>query len=115
MAWCQKIFGTRCIVQVDTAEVTGLLPRSADSNGLVYVKLKRKVEYHGHVLFEPVRPPVFLDRLLRFLKETHYMVILYLKLKIYHIANETYSVSLNPQTSTDNDCINIAPHEQRLK
>ena len=32
-----------------------------------------------------------------------------------YIANETYLVSLNPQTSADNDCINIAPHEQRLK
>ena len=69
-----KIFGTMCIVQVDTVEVTGPLPRSANSNGLVYVKWK--VEYHGPVLFEAVRPPVFLDRLLRFLKETHYMVIL---------------------------------------
>ena len=38
--------------------------------GLVYVKLKRELEYHGHVLFEPVRP-VFLDRLLRFLKENN--------------------------------------------
>ena len=35
-----KIFGTIRNVPVDTVEVTDLLPRLADSNGLVYVKLK---------------------------------------------------------------------------
>ena len=52
----QKIFGTICNVPIDTLEVTDILRHSADSNGLVYVKLKRKLEYHGHVLFEPVKP-----------------------------------------------------------
>ena len=65
-----KIFGTICNVPVDTVEITDVLSRSADSSELVYVKLKRKLEYHGHVLFEPVRP-VFLDRLLRFLNENN--------------------------------------------
>ena len=32
------------------------LPRGADSNGLISVKLKRKLTYCGHVLFEPVCP-----------------------------------------------------------
>ena len=63
-----KIFGTICNVPFDTVQVTDLLPHSADRNGLVYVIIKQKLEYHGHVLFEPVRP-VFLDKLLRFLKE----------------------------------------------
>ena len=35
-----KIFETICNVPVDTVEVTDLLPRLANSNGLVYVKLK---------------------------------------------------------------------------
>ena len=35
-----KIFGTIRNVPVDTVEVTDLLPRLADSNGLVYVKRK---------------------------------------------------------------------------
>ena len=65
-----KIFGTICNVLFDTVEVTDILPRFVDSNGLVYVKLKWKLEYHGHVLFESVRP-IFLDRLLRFLKENN--------------------------------------------
>ena len=65
-----KIFGTICNVPVDTVEVTDLLLRSTDSNGLVYVRLKRKQEYHGPILFEPARP-VFLNRLLSFLKENN--------------------------------------------
>ena len=65
-----KIFGTICNVSVDTIEVIDLLPRSADKNRLVYVNLKRKLEYLGPVLFEPVRP-MFLERLLRFLKENN--------------------------------------------
>ena len=65
-----KIFGTICKVPVDVVEVTDLLPRSADSNGIVYVKLKQKLKHHCHVLFKPVRP-MFLERLLRFLKENN--------------------------------------------
>ena len=65
-----KIFGTICNVPVDIVKVTDLLLRSTDSNGLVYVRLKRKQEYHGPILFEPARP-VFLNRLLSFLKENN--------------------------------------------
>ena len=34
------------------------LPRYADSNGIIVVKLKIKVEYRGHALSEPVRPRI---------------------------------------------------------
>lgn len=40
----RKIIGTICNVPIDTVKVTGLLRHSADSNGLVYVKVKRKLE-----------------------------------------------------------------------
>ena len=43
------------------------VPRPADSNGMIVVKLKRKVEYRTHVLFEPVRPS-FVESFLKFLK-----------------------------------------------
>ena len=169
-----KIFGTICNVPVDTVEVTDLLPCSADSNGLVYVKLKRKLEYYGHVLLEPVRP-MFLERLLKLLKENNPLYFnIVAKTENIHphlsllnvfdnsckqnindgfvvnnvvdvqellkdvnvdilifiddkeetieeatsysdeyssIANETCLVSLNAQSSVDNDCINIAPGE----
>ena len=45
-----KIFGTIYNVLVDTVEVTDLLPRSAERTCLVFVKLKRKLGYYGHVL-----------------------------------------------------------------
>ena len=49
----EKISGTICNIPVDTTtNITNMLPRPADSNGLVIIKLKRKLEYHGHVLFE---------------------------------------------------------------
>ena len=35
-----------------------MLPRPADSNGLIIVKLKHKLEYKGHVVFEAVRSDV---------------------------------------------------------
>ena len=41
-----------------------MLPRPADSNGLIIVKLKRKLEYKGHVVFEAVRP----DGVIQFLE-----------------------------------------------
>ena len=64
----EKITGTICNVPVDNVDVTNLLPRTAGSNGLVTVKLKRKVEYRGHVLFEAVRTD-FLRRVLSYLKK----------------------------------------------
>ena len=48
--------GTICNVPVDDIDIINLFPRTADSTGLVIVKLKRKLEYGGHVLFEPFMP-----------------------------------------------------------
>ena len=49
-----------------------MLSRSGDSSGLVTVELKRKLEYHGHVLFEPVRP-VFLKIILNYLRTNNHL------------------------------------------
>ena len=38
-----------------------MLPRPADNNGLIIVKLKRKLECKGHVVFEAVRPDVVIQ------------------------------------------------------
>ena len=40
-----KITGTICNIPVDNIDVTNLLPTTAESNGLVIVKLKRKLKY----------------------------------------------------------------------
>ena len=53
-------------MQIDLADIT-VLPHGADSNGLVVIKLKRKLNYRGHVYFEPVCP------------ETIFLALLYLR------------------------------------
>ena len=54
-----KIRGAACNFLVENAaDNCKTLPRPADSNGLIIVKLKRKVQYKSNVLFESVRPQV---------------------------------------------------------
>ena len=68
-----KLKGSVCnvpISEIDTNCMT--LPRPSDSNGLIIVKLKRKVEYRSHVLFEPVRPS-FVESFLKFLKQVNHL------------------------------------------
>ena len=50
-----KLKGALCNVPIDVVDVCKTLSRSADSNGIVLVKLKRKLQYRGHVYFESVR------------------------------------------------------------
>ena len=51
-----KIKGSICNVPIDTVTVANTLPQGADSNGIVMIKLKRKLVYRGHVYFEAVSP-----------------------------------------------------------
>ena len=51
-----KIKGSICNVPIDTNDVTNILPRGADSNGIIMIKLKRKLSFRGHVYFEAVSP-----------------------------------------------------------
>ena len=63
-----KFKGAICNVSIDIISTCNTLPHPADSNGLVILKLKRELEYQGHVYFEPVRPR-FIFRILQFLKK----------------------------------------------
>ena len=58
-----KLKGSICNVPVDTNDVANTLPQGADSNGLVMIKLKRKLMYRGHVYFEAVSPNVVMAAL----------------------------------------------------
>ena len=53
-----KIKGTICSISIETANVFNILPKPADSNGLIVVKLQRDLKYKGYIYFEPVRPNV---------------------------------------------------------
>ena len=52
-----KFKGTICNVPIDVVSICNTLPRPDNINGLVIVKLKRKLEYRGHVCEGSV--PVF--------------------------------------------------------
>ena len=65
-----KIKGAMCNVPIETDNICNILPRGIDSNGLILLKLKRKLCYRGHVLFEPVRPDVVKETL-NYLKQNN--------------------------------------------
>ena len=65
-----KIKGAICNVPIEADTICNILPRGIDSNGLILLKLKRKLSYHGHVLFESVRPDV-VQAALSYLKQNN--------------------------------------------
>ena len=58
-----KIKGSICNIPIETANICNILPRPADSNGLIVVKLKRNLKYNGYVYFEPLCPSVIYQTL----------------------------------------------------
>ena len=62
-----KLKGALCNMPIDIVDVCNTLPGPADSNGIIKVKLKRKLQYRGHVYFEYVRPN-FILKFLQYLK-----------------------------------------------
>ena len=67
-----KVKGAICNVPVDAQDVSTVLPRPADNNGLLLLKLKRKLEYRGHVYFEAVRPEMIVQ-VLEHLKQINHL------------------------------------------
>ena len=48
---------------IESGKICNVLPRPADSNGLMVAKLKRGLKYWGNVYFEPIRPFVICQAL----------------------------------------------------
>ena len=68
-----KVKGSICNIPIfEIDNNCNSLPRPADSNGVIIFKLKRKAAYHGHVLFEPVRPRL-IESLLQYLKKHNHL------------------------------------------
>ena len=63
-----KIKGSICNVPIGISNICKVLPRPADSNGLIFVRLKRHLNYWGHIIFEPVIP-TFVYEPVRFLED----------------------------------------------
>ena len=67
-----KLKGSICNVPIDTNDVTNILPRGADSNGIIMIKLKRKLSFRGHVYFEAVSPDL-VNLALTYLKDNNHL------------------------------------------
>ena len=53
-----KIKGIVCNIPIETEAVCNVLPRTLDDSNVIFMKLKRKLCYNGHVLSETVRPEI---------------------------------------------------------
>ncbi|XP_066925712.1 uncharacterized protein [Clytia hemisphaerica] len=98
-----KLKGSICNVPIDVEDIANTLPRRANDNGLVIVKLKRKLEYKGHVVFEPIRPD-FIQRVLNYFKENNplYQDI---EINVSNISNDETIIqnSANNEETDSND------------
>ena len=54
----RKVKGAICNVPVECDNTCKVLPRPPDSSGIIMLKLKRKLQFRGHVYFQAVRPEV---------------------------------------------------------
>ena len=52
----RKIKGAICNVPVDCDQTYNILPHPPERSGIILLKLKRKIQFRGHVYFEAVRP-----------------------------------------------------------
>ena len=63
----KKVSGAICNVPVDCDQTCKVLPRPPERSGIIMLKLKRKLEFRGHVYFQAVRPQ-FIENALNWLK-----------------------------------------------
>ena len=98
-----KLKGAICNIPIETEKVCNTLPRPSDDNGLILLKLKRKLEYHGHQYFEPVRPD-FVNSILLYLKNNNH---LYqdLNIEMANLTNELtcFTADTNDETNSSSN------------
>ena len=51
-----KFKGAICNIPIETLDITNTLPQGTDSSGILMVKLKRNLNFRGHVYFQAVTP-----------------------------------------------------------
>ena len=67
-----KVKAAICSIPIHTDDVVNILPGGTYSNGLIMVKLKKKLSYRGHFYFEQVCPEIALTDL-EYLKENSHL------------------------------------------
>ena len=59
----RKIKGAICNVPVECSQTCNVLPRPPDRSGIILLKLKRKLQFRGHVYFQAVRSQFVINAL----------------------------------------------------
>ena len=59
----RKIKGAICNIPVECDQTCNILPCLAERSGIMLLKLKRKLEFRGHVYFQVACPQVVDDNL----------------------------------------------------
>ena len=59
----RKIKGAIRNVSVECDKICQTLPRAPESSGIILLKLKRKLQFRGHVYYQAVRPEIILNAL----------------------------------------------------
>ena len=59
----RKIKGAICNVPIECDDTCKILPRPPERSGIIMLKLKRKLQFRGHVYFQAVRPQLIFNAL----------------------------------------------------
>ena len=106
----RKVKGAICNVPVECDQTSSLLPRPPERSGIILLKLKRKLQFRGHVYFQAVRPH-FVLQALQLLKANN---ILYKDIQIdvnnidtnLTVLHETdNSITVNEATGSKNNSV----------
>ena len=94
----RKIKGAVCNIPVECDTTCNMLPRPPSALGMIMLKLKRKLEYRGHVYFQSVRPKLLLHAL-AFLKENNHLYA-NVDINMETIPSELLELETNEHSST---------------
>ncbi|XP_028408493.1 uncharacterized protein LOC114531049 [Dendronephthya gigantea] len=92
----KKVSGAICNVPVDCDQTCNVLPRPPEMSGIIMLKLKRKLEFRGHVYFQAVRPQQVLNAL-NWLKQNNPLY--------YNIRTDMNNISANLQNLEQDDTL----------
>ena len=101
-----KLKGAIYNIPIETMDITNTLPQGADSSGLLMVKLKRKLNFRGHVYFQAVSP------------ESIYATLSYLKVNNVFYSNINIDMATLPISLTnlsDEELTDSESHDDALE
>ena len=105
-----KLKGSMCNIPFESDDITNILPRGADSNGLLIVKLKRKLSSRGHVYFEAGRPELICQGLMH-LKQKNSLHCNF-GIALENIPNDLLSLSENSDDHQEFDKANTLEEDE---